>query len=156
MKYAFQLSDYPNSNFEIETSIWTNRSKLWMDDDLLEQSKEKGKPFLIPTTDGNFVKAFSKPSFPEFVPILEINGQKNQVVKKLKLHEYIIGGLPIMLVFMGGLIGGIIGMIGALTNFSIFRKEGSEISKYIKVIGIIAVTYILYSYLIVLFLKLIN
>lgn len=156
MKYNFKLPDFPNSDFEIETSIWTGKSKLSMDNLQLEQSKEKGNPFLIPSTNGEFVKAFPKQSLPDFVPTLEINGIKNQIVEKLKWVQYAIGGLPILLLFIGGAIGGVIGALGAMTNFNIFRQEGSEMSKYLKVIGIVIVSYILYSLIATFFLKLIG
>ena len=144
MRHKFQLTDFPDSNFEIETSIWTGKSKLLKDDVHVEQSKEKGKPFLIPKGNGELIKAFAKSSFPDFVPTLEINGIKNQVVEKLKWFQYVLGGLPILLVFVGGAIGGVIGAVGAITNFNIFRQEGSEASKYLKVIGIVFAAFVLY------------
>jgi hypothetical protein len=144
MKYKFQLPDFPNSNFEIESSIWTGKSKLLKDNVQVEQSKEKGRPFLIPIGTGDLIKAFPKHAFPDFVRTLEINGIKHQIVEKLKWFQYVLGGLPILLLFAGGTIGGAIGAFGAFTNFNIFREEGSEASKYIKVIGVVLATYTLY------------
>ena len=92
MKYKFQLSDFPNSSFEIETSIWTGKSKLFKDNVQVEQSKEKGKPFIIPNGTEEPIKAFPKPSLPDVVPTLEINGIKNQIVPKLKWFQYVLGG----------------------------------------------------------------
>lgn len=156
MKYNFQLLDFPNSNFEIETSIWTGKSKLQMDNIQEEQSKEKGKPFLIPLAIGDFVKAFPKTSFPDLVPKLEINGIENQIVEKLKWFQYLIGGLPILLLFLGGALGGGIGALGAIINFNIFRKDGTEFSKYTKIIGIVFGSYILYFLIVTLFQKIIH
>lgn len=144
MKYNFQLPDFPNSNFEIETSIWTGKTKLQKDNVQIEQSSEKGKPFLIPNSSGEIIKAFPKQSFPDFVPILEINGTKNQIVEKLKWFQYVLGGLPILLVFVGGAIGGAIGAVGTITNYNVFRQEGIELSKYLKIIGITVVSFVLY------------
>ena len=144
MKYTFQLPDFPAVNFELTTSIWTGKSKLKKDNVAIEQSKEKGKPFLIPSTNGAIVKAFPKPSFPDMVPTLEINGVKNLIVEKLKWFQYVLGGLPFLLLFIGGAIGGIIGALATITNFNTLRQEGSEASKYMKVIGIIVASYVLY------------
>ncbi|CAH8292722.1 hypothetical protein EV196_10374 [Mariniflexile fucanivorans] len=156
MKYSFKLADFPDSNFEIEISNWTGKSKLLMDNLQIEQSKEKGKPYLIPSTNGECIKAFPKQSFPDLIPALEINGIKNQIVEKLIWFQYVLGGLPILLLFVGGAIGGAIGVLGAMLNFNIFRQEGTEISKYIKVIGVVAGSYILYTILTIFLLKLIN
>lgn len=156
MKYNFRLPDFPNSNFEMETSIWTGKSALFMDNLRVEQSNEKGKPFLIPTDNGGFVKAFPHQSLPDFVPTLEINGIKNHVAEKLKWFQYAIGGLPILLLFFGGAIGGGIGAVATSINFNIFRQDGTEISKYAKVIGVILVSYIFYFLLATIFLQIIN
>ncbi|WP_146898193.1 hypothetical protein [Adhaeribacter aerolatus] len=115
-----------------------------MDDVLLEQANEKGKPFLIPTSEGEYIRAFPKSSYPDLVPVLEIKGKQIQIVEKLKWYQYAIGGIPILLLFIGGAIGGGIGAVGAITNFRIFRQEGSAVSKYLKVVGIIIGTYLLY------------
>ncbi|WP_080057586.1 hypothetical protein [Spirosoma aerolatum] len=144
MKHVFHLPQFPNSTFEIETSIWTGKSKLIMDNEILEKIDEKGKPFLIPTHDAGFVKAFPKSSFPDAISVLEINGENIQILERLEWYQYVIGGLPILLLFVGGAIGGGIGAVGAVTNFSIFRQEGSDISKYLKVIGVIVGSYLLY------------
>ncbi|MFB9053172.1 hypothetical protein ACFFVB_08780 [Formosa undariae] len=156
MKYKFQLPDFRDSNFEIETSIWTGKSKLFKDDVQIEQSKEKGRPFLIPNGTNDLVKAFPKPSFPDFIPTLEINGVKNLIADKLKWYQYVLGGLPILLIFVGGLVGGVLGALAAITNFNIFRQEGTEASKYLKVIGISIMTFILYFVLVTLITELIN
>lgn len=156
MKYNFNLPDFPNSNFKIETSIWTGKSKLVMNNLQVEQSKEKGKPFLIPTDNGEFVKAFQKQSLPDFVPTLEINGIKNQIVEKLKWFQYAIGGIPILLLFVGGAIGGAIGALAVMTNFNIFRQDGTEISKYAKVLGVVVGSYILYFLFATIVMKIIN
>ena len=134
----------------------TGKSKLFMDGTEINQSKEKGKPFLIPTTTNEFLKAFPKQSFPDYVPTLEINGVKNQVAEKLKWFEYLIGGLPILLLFLGGAIGGAIGVAGAIINFNIFRQEGTSTSKYLKVIGIVIGCFILYLLIAGLLYKLVN
>lgn len=144
MKQKFQLAGFSNSNFEIKTSFWTGKSTLMKDNVKVEQSKEKGKPFLLHNDNGELIKAFPKSSFPDFAPILEINGAKIQLAEKLKWFQYALGGLPILLVFAGGAIGGAIGAGGAIMNFNIFRQEGSETSKYLKVGGVVLATFTLY------------
>ncbi len=156
MKHQFHLADFPNSNFEIETSIWTGKSKLLKNNIQVEQSKEKGRPFLIPNGDNEFVKAFPKPSFPDFATTLEINGNKNYTVEKLKWFQYVLGGLPIILLFIGGALGGAIGIVGAITSYNIFRQDGSDFSKYLKVIGTVAATFALYFVFAIIIFKLIN
>lgn len=152
-KYHFKLPDFPNSNFALEVSIWTGRSKLFMNNQQLERSKEKGKPFLIPKGNNEFLKAFPKQSFPDLIPTLEVNGVKNNIAEKLKWFQYLLGGIPILLLFFGGVLGAVIGVIATMTNYNIFRQEGILINKYLKVIGIIVSSLIIYLVLITLLQK---
>lgn len=156
MKHTFKLPDFPNATFEMESSPWTGKSSLLMNSKPIEQLKEKGKPFLIPLTDGGHVKAYPKPTLPDFVPSLVINGVKNDIVEKLKWYQYAIGGLPILLIFMGGILGGAIGALAAITNFGILRQEGNDMVKYGKVIAISVAAYFVFAYASSMFLQMIN
>ena len=148
MKHEFQLSAFPNSNFEIEKSVLTGKLKLQKDNIQVEQSKEKGKPFLVPDETGEVIKVFPKISLPDFVPALEIDGKIIHIFEKLKWFQYLLGGIPILLLFWGGALGGAIGALGAITSFQMFRKEGTETTKYLKVIGIVLASFILYAILV--------
>ncbi|MFH7015995.1 hypothetical protein [Flavobacterium sp. FlaQc-47] len=154
-KHHFKLPDFPDSNFLLEVSIWTGRSKLFMDNKQLEQSKEKGKPFLIPKVNGEFLKAFPKQTFPDPIPTLEINGVKINIAEKLKWFQYVLGGIPILLLFFGGVIGAVIGLFATMMNYNVFRQEGTLIAKYLKVFAIIISSLILYFVTITLIQKLI-
>lgn len=145
MKYNFKLLEFPNTTFEIESSIWTGKSTLMKDGIIVAQSSEKGNPFLIPNGKDTFLKAFPKSSFPDSVPVLEINGKKHHILEKLKWWQYLIAGLPILLLFMGGAIGGALGGVTTVINLSIMRQSGSEVLKYLKVIGIVLAAYLGYA-----------
>lgn len=145
MKYAFRLPDFPLNNFELETPAWKGKPTLFMDGEILKQSAEKGEPYLIPAGNGTFVQAFPKYKFPDTVPALEINGQKNQIAEKLHPIQFIFGALPVVLLFLGGAIGGATGLMGALLNFKILRQEGSLTAKYLKVFGINVLAFALYT-----------
>lgn len=149
MEYAFKLSDYPNDNFKINSSFWKGITSFTMNGKPLKTIKEKGKPFEIPKPNGDgFTKAYIKPSLPDFAPTLFIDGKKHLTAEKLKWYEYVIGGLPILLVFSGGFIGAIIGAPISLTNFQIIRTEEKPVLKYAKVIGLTAIAYAVFTFLI--------
>ena len=144
MKHVFELPDFPQSSFVIESSFWTGKSIIYQDGVQVEQSKEKGKPFLLKSSDGQILKAYAQNKLPEMVPELEINGIKYEIIEKLEWYQYAIGGLPILLVFVGGAIGALIGIFASINNFKIFRSEGTTLSKYVKVTGIVVLAYLAY------------
>jgi hypothetical protein len=144
MKYEFQIPLFPNSIFQIEMLALTGKIKLIKDGIESERSKKPGKPFIIYKESGESVEAFPKQTFPDMFPtVLEINNVKYFTVKKLSIFEYILGGTPLLLL-LGGVTGAIIGYFALVVNYNIFRREGSQSLKIIKVIGIIVATYCFY------------
>lgn len=144
MKHTFTLPEFPNSTFEMETSIWTGKPTLAMDGELISRSGEKGRPFLIPTDSEEHVKAYPKPSYLDMVPALEIDGIRHNIVDKLKWYEYVLCLVPLLLVFIGGGLGGAIGGVGAVSNLQIMRTDGSNATKYLKVIAVSMAAYLVY------------
>ena len=60
------------------------------------------------------------------------------------------------MLFFGGAIGGGTGAVATMINFNIFREEGSEPLKYLKVVGVIVAAFLLYLGLSVGLLLLLN
>ncbi|EIQ01293.1 hypothetical protein OpiT1DRAFT_05868 [Opitutaceae bacterium TAV1] len=55
---------------------------------------------------------------------------KNNEQKKLQVHEHIVAALPLALVAVGGLIGGLFGGGAYAISSSIFKKDISTTKKY--------------------------
>lgn len=153
MRNSFTLPHFPDSTLEIETSIWTGRSTLWKDGVELERSSESGKPFLAPTESGELYKMYPKPSFGELTPPLEIDGIKYSTAEKLPWYQYALSATPMLLVFLGGGLGGGIGALGTIMNLKTFSSDESATIKYLKVIGISILSYMLYVLVAYLFVK---
>ena len=153
MIIQFTLTDYQNDTFEIERSAMTGKVRLTRNGVELEQSDEKGKPFLLRRNNGTTEQLFVKVGSFDIAPFLELNGKKIEIVEKLKWYQYVIGGLPSVLIFIVGGIGGGIAAILLIYNFSVFRGDNATIIKYVKVIGITILGFIAYLILTMLFLK---
>jgi len=156
MKYPFILSYFPDSKFEVEISFWTGKAKLWKDGELFERSSDQGKPFLIPNESGEVFKIYTKLSWPDFVPSLEINGTKHTIVEKLAWYQYAVASLPLILIFIGGAIGGAVGAGAAIFNLQALRSASPAYINYLKVIGITVLAFILYYIVAYLFFVLIS
>ena len=155
MKYKFTLDDYTKSSFELDSSVWTGKSFLYMDGKLLKQSTEKGRPFLIPTKQGE-LKGFPKSTFPDFSPSLIVDGKKHQMVEQLEWYKLVLGALPVLLIFLGGAIGGALGLVATIFNFQIFRSDNTTSTKYAKVIVINIAAYVVFLVFANLVLKQLN
>jgi hypothetical protein len=143
LKYKFTIDDFPNTTFELGSSVWNGRSYLYMDGKLLKQSTEKGLPFLIPTKNG-ITKGYPKSSFPDFAPSIVINDQKHLVASKLEWYQFTLATLPVLLVFLGGAMGGVLGIAATIFNFQAFRSESNRNTQYAKVIVTNIAAYLIF------------
>jgi len=64
------------------------------------------------------------------IPTLKIGGATLHLATPLRWYEYGWGGLPLLLVFSGGALGGLVGAVATVTNGRIFRSERSMGAKF--------------------------
>jgi hypothetical protein len=64
------------------------------------------------------------------VPTVKIDDQAINLVEPLQWYEYAWSGLPILLVFVGGALGGFIGGVATVANGRLFRSERGPVAKY--------------------------
>lgn len=147
MVYNFQLPQFPNVNFIMNHSFFTGKQTLLMDNKVVKQLKEKGKPFELLTNNGLKIKAYPKATLPDFVPNLYIDGEKYLIAKPLKWYQHVFGALPVLLLFVGGFLGGILGVTSSIINFSVFRTNKSNIIKYFIILAVNITSLITFYYL---------
>jgi hypothetical protein len=112
---------------------------------------------ILQQDDGRQVTAGWKPRFLGLdVPRLVVDGRTVQIVEPLKWYQWLWAGWPILLLFVGGALGAIAGMLGVVINTRVFRAEISEMLKYL-VTGVVSLLVVL-AYLVaaILFSLLIN
>jgi len=51
--------------------------------------------------------------------------------RKLRTHEYVVAGVPMVLMALGGAVGGAVGGAAFAINVAIFRKEWAPAKKYL-------------------------
>ena len=144
MVFPFELSQFPESYFELHKNIWTGKIKLFRDGEEIEAYSETDKLYLLPWHEEENISIYIKEIYYEFAPHLVINGVKTFIVARLNWHNYIIGALPILLVFIGGALGAGIGFGATYLNMSIFRSQDELLMKYCKIVAVIIGSYLLY------------
>lgn len=92
----------------------------------------KGKPFIIRMNDGSEKKMFVENVLFDYVPKVIVEGKEILLARKLLWYEYLLGGIPLILVVIGGMLGAIIGIIGSFLNFyTDIIPEKSDLNKMI-------------------------
>ena len=63
-------------------------------------------------------------------PKIKIGDEIVELASPLKWYEYVWIGIPIVLVFSGGAIGGLVGVVAAIASGKIFRGNNGSAAKY--------------------------
>lgn len=80
----------------------------------------------------------------DFVHTVWFRGKKYPLEEKLSRQEYILGGLPVLLVFLGGLVGAAVGFMGAIWVYDYFRKEKRLLRQIVAAIVISVICFVVY------------
>jgi hypothetical protein len=111
----------------------------------------KRNQMVLRRNDGKEVLATWKPQVLGFdVPQLVVDGTAISLVPPLKWYEWLWGGLPILLVFVGGALGAVIGFIAFSVNCKIFRSPLDLILKFLFSAAISIVAVVVYVFIVLL------
>lgn len=80
----------------------------------------------------------------DFVHVAVFRWRKIDLEERLSTREYIVGGLPVLLILLGGLIGALFGIIGATFNYNYMRKEKSFVKQLLVSLVVSVACYIAY------------
>jgi hypothetical protein len=91
---------------------------------------------------GKEVMVKMKGNFLDPIPKLEIDGEAFPLDRPLAWYQYVWMGLPIILVFVGGALGAVVGISATYSSARIFRSERTSFSKYL-ISGLISVAAVI-------------
>lgn len=116
------------------------KQKLYQDGQLVKRSKGK---YRVKTTSGE-TEELKVVYGLDFVHVVSFRGRKTALEKRLSTLEYIIGGLPVLLIFAGGLLGALVGFMGAVWTYDYFRTEKRTGIQVAVALGIAVVCCLVY------------
>ncbi len=125
MTHPVNIPGFENQKIEVKPPGFASSAKLLVNGQEAVKGKKRGE-MLLQRDDGTQVVAKWKGQFLD-VPKLVVDGVAIDVVEPLKWYQWIWGGLPILLLFVGGLLGGICGAIAFSINIKIFRADDIHI-----------------------------
>lgn len=140
MNYIAKIEGLENQNVEARVSFWS-APKLLVNGEPAPKGTKRGE-VVLQRNDGKQVTASWKQQFLGLdVPQLIVDGKAINLVEPLQWYQWVWSGWPVLLLFAGGALGAIAGMMAVAINTKIFRAEMSEILKYLAsgVVSIMAV-----------------
>lgn len=130
MKYKANIEGFEGQNIEVSTSFWAG-PKLLVNGERAPKG-EKRNEMLLQRNDARQVVATWKPQLLGFdVPQLLLDGKTVSLVEPLKWYQWAWGGVPLLLVFAGGLLGAFVGLVAFSINARVFRSGLHEVLKYV-------------------------
>lgn len=115
-------------------------SKLFVNGQPAPPAKKR-KQFLLRRNDGTEMTAHFKGGFPDPVPVLIVGDQTIRLAEPLAWYQWVWAGWPLVLIFLGGAIGGLLGAVATTINSQILRSELNGVIKYVLsgVVSMVAV-----------------
>jgi hypothetical protein len=92
--------------------------------------KRKGRSYLVRSDTGQELAIKVMYNFLDPIPKVNIGEETIELAKPLQWYEYAWIGIPMLLVFAGGAIGGFVGAGSTVVNGRIFRSDRGALSKY--------------------------
>ena len=137
MRYTVTAPGFALAPVEVEVAGWLSGPRLLQNGERAPKGTKRGT-FALRRDDGAESVARLRPSVLGLdpVPAVEIDGTRYDVVKRFAWYELIWLGLPVLLVFQGGAIGAILGIMAMSWNARVFRSDRPALVRYALTAGI--------------------
>lgn len=130
LKYKANIEGFEGQNIEVTVSFWSG-PKLFTNGESAPKG-DKRNEMLLQRNDARQVIATWKPQLLGLdVPQLLVDGKVISLVEPLKWYQWAWGGFPVLLVFAGGMLGALAGLIAFSINAKVFRTELNDVLKYV-------------------------
>jgi hypothetical protein len=127
MRIEIKHPAFTAQRLSVESASLFGGPKLFLDGAPVK--KQRGR-YPVTADSGAEILVQLKFNLVDPLPTLKIGEETIKLADSLKWYEYVWSGLPILLMFGGGALGGLVGGAATVTNGRIFRSERSSTSKY--------------------------
>lgn len=127
MRIGINHPAFKTKRLSVEPATFFAGPKLLLDGVVL---KRKGGRYLVASDSGQELPVKVLYNFLDPIPKVKIGDETIELAKPLQWYEYAWIGVPMLLVFAGGALGGFVGAGSTVVNGRIFRSDRSAVSKY--------------------------
>ena len=148
MQYPIEIDGFEGHQIAVETRGLIGRPRIYFDGLPVRDGPKKGQ-FILQRNDGLKVTAEVRPKLFDIVPAVIVEGEQLNVAESLRFYQVIWAALPMMLLFIGGLVGGAIGGVAFWFNLKVFRSDIHPAEKYllsgsVSLIALFAVLFFIF------------
>ena len=135
MQYSVPIQGVETRKVEVELAGIFSSPKLMVDGMPVPQGAKRGE-YIIHLDDGTEMIAKIKNRFLDPIPNIVVDGEEIILVESLQWYQWLWAGLPILLIFGGGAIGGATGFVATSISARIFRSDVNKIVQYAYVAAV--------------------
>lgn len=130
MQYPVIIEGFENQKIEVKAPGLLAGPKLLVNGQPAPKGPKRNQ-MALRRDDGVDVTAVWKPRLLGLdVPQIVVDGKPIAVVEALNWYEWLWAALPVLLVFAGGAVGAMMGVLGLYVNIKLFRSSLNGVLKY--------------------------
>lgn len=122
MQYPVNVPGFEGRNMVVETSVWST-PKLLVDGGPAPKGPKRNQYAIKPHNSNHEVLVELKTKFPDSIPVVYANGNEYHIAEPLSTSAMIWAAAPLLLMFVGGAIGGLLGGLAAFANMQAMRSD---------------------------------
>ncbi len=149
MEIPINFEGFEGRGLKLQSAGIFSGPKLFVDGAPVKQEKKR---YVIRNNNGKEVEVKIQSKFLDPIPKVEIASRVIELARPLKWYEYTWMGLPIILIFIGGALGALFGIMAVYSSSRVFRSERTAIAKYI-IIGAISLCAVLVYFVLAIMLQ---
>ena len=141
MEYPIRLKGFETQRIVVDTGGFFTPARLLVNGKLAQAGKKRGW-FILKADHGARVDAQLRSMNPlDPVPQLYIEGDQVTFAPPLPWYGWLWAAIPLGLVVMGGLIGGVVGAVATYINARLLRSRMSPVKKALATAGVTLAAY---------------
>jgi hypothetical protein len=130
MRFPVSLPGFEDGRLEVESGLWSG-PRLLLDGQEAPRGARRGEYLLRNSLGYEEVASLKQGSFLDAAPSVVFGGETYRLAPPLRWYQWAWGGLPLLLMIVGGALGGMFGAMAAAINFHIFRSSRSPALQFV-------------------------
>ncbi|HJZ49831.1 MAG TPA: hypothetical protein VKE41_21790 [Roseiflexaceae bacterium] len=122
MQHSVNVEGFEGRQLVVESAGFFSGPRLMLDGKPASKGPKRGQ-LLLRRNDGVDVIAQLRGLFVDPIPQVTVDGKTIKIAEPLPWYVWVWSGLPIVLLFMGGALGGGLGAVAMMINGRIFRSD---------------------------------
>lgn len=148
MEYHCTVRDPNGTDMHVKLDRGLLVTRVSVNGTPLRRSREKGRPFVIPMSDGSIRRmTVGTINLFDFAPRVLVDGQEVFSAEQLQSYQYLWAGLPLLFFLLGSPVGGLIGICAAVVNLKIFRSALPAAIQVLATLGVTILSGIIWMFI---------